>query len=56
MTKLEAPKDPALRALWIIRNWTKLPLGNMETPMDIIAKVNLLASETYDELSEKEQS
>ena len=53
MSEFKPPKDPALRALWVIRNWTSLPKGNMQSYEDIVRRVNLLASEVFDELTEK---
>lgn len=56
MSEFKPPKDPAihaLHALWVIRNWTSLPKGNMQSYEDIVKKVNLLASEVFDELTEK---
>ncbi len=55
MSEFKPPKDPALHALWVIRNWTSLPKGNMQSYEDIVKKVNLLASEVFDELTEKNQ-
>ena len=49
------PNDPALHALWVIRNWTMLPKGNLDTWQDIVRRVNRLASETYDKLSEEKE-
>lgn len=53
MSEFKPPNDPALRALWVIRNWTSLPKGNMQSYEDIVRRVNLLASEVFDELTEK---
>ena len=45
------PKDPALHALWVIRNWTYTPKGNMQSYEDIVRKVHRLASETVEQLN-----
>ena len=49
------PADPALHAIWVIRNWTMLPKGNLNTWQDIVMRVNRLASETYEELSKEKE-
>lgn len=49
------PNDPALYAIWVIRNWTMLPKGNLNTWQDIVMRVNRLASETYEELSKEKE-
>lgn len=46
MTPYKPPSDPALHALWVIRNWTATPIGNLTTYEDIVRKVHRLASET----------
>jgi len=47
------PKDPALHALWVIRNWTHTPKGNMQSYEDIVRRVHQLAAETFEELNPK---
>jgi hypothetical protein len=37
--------DPAIHALWVIRNWTITPRGNMQSAEDILRKVHDLAKE-----------
>lgn len=54
MNEEEKPIDPALHALWVIRNWTRLPKGNLETYEHIVRKVNTYASEMYALLNEEE--
>ena len=49
------PQDTALHALWVIRNWTRLPKGNMESYEEIVRKVNRLAYETLKELHSVEE-
>lgn len=49
------PKDPALHAIWVIRNWTRLPKGNLATHEEIVRKVHRLASEVFDELYKPEE-
>lgn len=49
------PQDPALHALWVIRNWTHLPKGNLTTYEEIVRKVNKLAYETLKELHSVEE-
>lgn len=51
MTEFKPPKDPALHALWVIRNWTRPPLGNMQSPEDVVAKVHKLAQEVFESVS-----
>lgn len=48
MTPFKPPTDPALHALWVIRNWTQLPIGNMQTPEDVLRKVYQLANEVFE--------
>jgi hypothetical protein len=45
MTDFKPPTDPALHALWVIRNWTRPPMGNMQKPEDILRQVHKLAQE-----------
>jgi len=52
--EFKPPTDPALRAIWIIRNWTQTPIGNMQSYADIVHKVNQLASEVFDQLHHKD--
>lgn len=47
------PKDSALHALWVIRNWTRLPKGNMQSYEDIVRRVHRLSDETFDQLNPK---
>jgi hypothetical protein len=46
-TEFKPPTDPALHALWVIRNWTRPPIGNMQTPEDVLRKVHELAREVF---------
>lgn len=50
MDVFKPPNDPALHALWVIRNWTKLPKGNLQSYEDIVRQVNKLASEVFEDL------
>lgn len=43
--KFATPKDPALHALWVIRNWTFTPIGNLNTHEQIVKRVHELATE-----------
>ena len=53
--EFKSPSDPALRTLWLIRNLTMLPKGNLVSWEEIVKKVNKLSSEVYDQISmEKE--
>lgn len=54
MNEEEKPADPALHALWVIRNWTRLPKGNLESYEAIVLKVNIYASEMYALLNKEE--
>jgi hypothetical protein len=54
-THFNPPKDPSLHAIWIIRNWTQMPKGNLETYEEIVAKVNRLASEVLNECNRSER-
>jgi hypothetical protein len=45
MIDFKPPTDPALHALWVIRNWTRPPMGNMQKPEDILRRVHELAQE-----------
>lgn len=49
-TEFKPPKDSALHALWVIRNWTRPPLGNMQSAEDVVREVHELAREVFDEL------
>lgn len=49
------PKDPALHALWVIRNWTFHPIGNLTTHAEIVRKVHHLASEVFNELNTQKE-
>lgn len=53
--EFKPPSDPALHALWVIRNWTMLPKRNLDTWQDIVRRINRLASETYEELSKERE-
>jgi hypothetical protein len=55
MTDFKPPTDPALHALWVIRNWTRPPIGNMQTPEEVLRRVHEHAREVFDTLT-KEQS
>ena len=41
--EFKPPTDPALHALWVIRNWTKMPRGNMQSADEILSRVHELA-------------
>lgn len=53
--EFKPPTDPALHAIWVIRNWTRTPIRNMQSWQDIVKRVNRLASETYEELSKEKE-
>jgi hypothetical protein len=48
MTPFKPPTDPALHALWVIRNWTRPPLGNMQSHEDVLRRVYQLANEVFE--------
>ena len=50
MENFKPPKDPALHALWVIRNWSQFPLGNMQNPEQRLRDINKLATEVFDRL------
>ena len=50
MTDFKPPTDPTLHALWVIRNWTSLPRGNMQSAEDILRKVHELAKDVCAEV------
>jgi len=53
--QFKPPTDPALHALWVIRNWTALPKGNMQSWEEIVRRVNQLSSETFEQLTQSEK-
>lgn len=48
MTNFKPPTDPALHALWVIRNWTRPPIGNLQTPEAVLHKVHEHARAVFD--------
>lgn len=55
MKPFKPPTDPALHAIWVIRNWTQLPIGNMQSSEDVLRRVHQLAKEVF-EAATKETS
>lgn len=53
--EFKPPTDTALHALWVIRNWTTLPKGNMNSWEDIVRRVNKLANEACEEISKEKE-
>lgn len=56
MQEFKPPTDPALHALWVIRNWTRpLERGtvSMLSPEHQRERVHQLASEVFEQLSKR---
>ena len=53
--EFKPPSDPALHALWVIRNWTMLPKSNLVSWEEIVRKVGKLSSEVYEQISTEKE-
>ena len=53
--EFKPPSDPALHALWVIRNWTRLPKSNCVSWEEIVRKVSKLSSEVYEQISTEKE-
>ena len=53
--EFKPPSDPALHALWVIRNWTRLPKGDCVSWEEIVKKVNKFSSEIYERVSNEKE-
>ena len=53
--EFKPPADRALHALWVIRNWTRLPKESCVTWEEIVRKVNEFSSEVYEQISTEKE-